>query len=584
MNNNSSNDKVQKSAGVKGQQIPSIQEKGLLAKPSNEIKDVPPEPATASLTSDSSSGSSLNSPADSDLRRSITRRKGGATEDIASAVPPTKHTSTSSAGKSSVDSSVGAFSVSGSDNSADSVARRKELGSVARRKIGTRPMSTPPATTSLKKDASQQMMARRKGGGTNDTASVVSPATSASRPSGESSDAFSASGSTTPTSTTAQRKGHGVARSHRISEVPPSGATSISGSEDTFQEQRVRTKTRESQAQSNDSILVGAVSIMGLQHSSAQEQTLRNGPRPRKSAKSLPGDVVSMGAVPMSESTTGDGEKVIARKDPPKEDDAIEATSLPLTPRDSVPVVNPSGNARTSTVPGAAGAPTAPGAVAVAGIGGSSADSDFYTDAAMEQSLPPTSPAVQTREETVTAMAVSSEDLEKEVMQRILRESVIANVEYVPEDEEVIRPWYRRYLVILILLILLAAAVVGIIGVLDATQGTPAPAPTIPPTPAPTPAPSTGRPTAAPSFRPSRAPITSQPTAEPVLTPQQEDLFNFLASRSLDGGVALRIPTSPQRNAFRFLAESPEIMPFEEPLIDCSIDRSNYFRKMKGFS
>jgi hypothetical protein len=165
-------------------------------------------------------------------------------------------------------------------------------------------------------------------------------------------------------------------------------------------------------------------------------------------------------------------------------------------------------------------------------------------------------------------MAVSSEDLENEVMQRILRESVIANVEYVPEDEEVIRPWYRRYLVILILLILLAAAVVGIIGALDATQGNPATAPTIPPTPAPTPAPSTGHPTAAPSFRPSRAPITSQPTAEPVLTPQQEDLFNFLASRSLDGGVALKSPTSPQRNAFRFLAATPDMMPFEEPLID----------------
>jgi hypothetical protein len=108
-----------------------------------------------------------------------------------------------------------------------------------------------------------------------------------------------------------------------------------------------------------------------------------------------------MGVVSMSGSETGDGEKGIAPKDLPK-DDVIAATHIPLTPRDSVPLVNPSEDGRTST---------APGAVAVAGIGDSSANFDFYTDAAMEQSLPATSPAVHARVETVTAMAISSEDL-----------------------------------------------------------------------------------------------------------------------------------------------------------------------------
>jgi Leucine-rich repeat (LRR) protein len=339
----------------------------------------------------------------------------------------------------------------------------------------------------------RQFRAGSKGGGTDDTASVVSPATSASRLSSESAV----------------------------------GAFSFSGSS-SVQEQRIRHKARQSRAGSNDSI-----SITGLQHSSEQEQ-------------SLPSD-----AVPGKDSL---------------EDDVVGATSLLLTPRDSVPVVNPSGNSGTSTASGAKATTTAPGAVAVVGIEGSSAD------ATIERSPPPPSSAVHAQEGTVTTMAVatavSSEDLENEVRQRIMLESVIANVECIPEDvEETNKPWYRRNLVVLLLVMLLAAVVVAVVITLDATSGTPTSPPTIPPTSPPTPAP-TGRPTAAPSFRPSGAPTSSQPTTEPVSTPQREDLLNFLVSKSLDGGVALRSLTSPQRNAFRFLAESPEIMPFEEPLID----------------
>ena len=181
-----------------------------------------------------------------------------------------------------------------------------------------------------------------------------------------------------------------------------------------------------------------------------------------------------------------------------------------------------------------------------------------------------TSPSPDEGGETVTAMAVSDEDIENEVRQRILLETVVANVEYITEeDDEPPRPWYRSWFVLLLLLLLIGGGTtVGVISALVSGNDSPAFFPTGAPTFVPTPSPSTARPSSAPSFRPSRAPVTFQPSAEPILTPQQEDLFDFLGLKSLDGGEALGSPTSPQRNAFRFLASASELMPYEDPLVD----------------
>jgi hypothetical protein len=60
---------------------------------------VSPPPATAASKSEYSTGSSAKSQANPDLKRSVARRKGGDMEDIASAVPPTKHASWSVVGR-----------------------------------------------------------------------------------------------------------------------------------------------------------------------------------------------------------------------------------------------------------------------------------------------------------------------------------------------------------------------------------------------------------------------------------------------------------------------------------------------------
>lgn len=136
-----------------------------------------------------------------------------------------------------------------------------------------------------------------------------------------------------------------------------------------------------------------------------------------------------------------------------------------------------------------------------------------FDDAPMPEQAPiatSTSPSPDEGGETVTAMAVSDEDIENEVRQRILLETVVANVEYITEeDDEPPRPWYRSWFVLLLLLLLIGGGTtVGVISALVSGNDSPAFFPTGAPTFVPTPSPSTARPSSAPSFRPSRAPVT----------------------------------------------------------------------------
>jgi hypothetical protein len=179
MNNISNNDKAHKSgAMIKEQQSPSIQVKSkqILAPPTTgpsseaykDSNDRKP-PATATVGGIVSVSGSEDSVQEQRIRhkarQSLAGSKGGGTDDTASVV-----SSAASANRPSSESSVEAFSVSGSSTVQEERIRHK----------------------------ARQFRAGSKGGGTHDTASVVSPATSATIPSSESSvGAFSVSGSST---------------------------------------------------------------------------------------------------------------------------------------------------------------------------------------------------------------------------------------------------------------------------------------------------------------------------------------------------------------------------------------------------
>ena len=144
-------------------------------------------------------------------------------------------------------------------------------------------------------------------------------------------------------------------------------------------------------------------------------------------------------------------------------------------------------------------------------------------------------------DETVTAVAVTREDLEKEVAERILRQAVPAQVistttanmmEKINSNQDPDRNgpasaskqrWLLLGMFCLCLVVVIVGAVVGAVVGIKQKQGE------------------------------SNSPL--QPSSNNSLNPQQQEILAFLRSNSPDQGLALDNPTSPQHYALTWLLQ-----------------------------
>lgn len=205
--------------------------------------------------------------------------------------------------------------------------------------------------------------------------------------------------------------------------------------------------------------------------------------------------------------------------------------------------------------------PTEPGVVRVRGISASGAG----VSVAMGSTRIPEAEVVAAGERppeparfsrAVTAKAISDEDIEMEVRERILREAVKAEVRsesYLPSNGEIGGTWrtrcyrWRWWILALVALIIIAIVVGTVVGVVLSRRPPP------PPPPLGTSAP-TANPTSQPTFM-----STPPPTLSPTNTLlNAADLRTFLSNNSPDGGLALNAPDqNPAIQAYNQILDDP---------------------------
>ena len=208
-----------------------------------------------------------------------------------------------------------------------------------------------------------------------------------------------------------------------------------------------------------------------------------------------------------------------------------------------------------------------------------SSSDDSSTADPLSTNNPSNRPSLQ-RE--VTAVAVSSKDLEEEVRQSIIREAVHATVherrkqpDHVSTSRQISRsPWHLAAFT-LFLLFMVGGVLLALMAIRNGPDETS-------PTPAPTAAATTLAPiTPPPSPQPSSRP-TKSPTAAPTYSPERI-LSDFLSQHaSFDNGAALRTPGTPQQSAFIFLLDHFADLQLDDRLIELYV-LLTFFNAASGF-